>query len=437
MTDAEDIDALMREAYASHEAGRLDRAEELYAAILDLYPESVDANYLLGEILGSTGRNERAIELLEKAISFEPATAAFHHTLGCVLQACGKVDEAADSYRNALRLDARNPETLNNLGCLLLHGRALDEARRCLEDAVSVAPGFNAAQFNLGEVLRAQNEWEQAEWRFRSVQPATTETLERLADVLTRQRKYDSLPAVYRDIVRLRLSVSNASESDPVDCARARVANTTLCCVDCTYHDLAIPALKHSMDRCIFDRVVFLTDRAFDIKGVEVVRIRKIASLAEYSHFMLKKLNDFIQTEYVLIIQYDGYVLDARQWTEKFFDYDYVGARWPGTGANRVGNGGFSLRSKRLLDALQDPRILPSTPEDAAICIQYRPLLEREYGIKLAPEYIADQFSFEGIPRTGGTFGFHGAGHLVAVAGKSDAEITNYRGDGARLIGQN
>ena len=436
MADAEDIDALMREAYASHEAGRLDRAEELYGAILDLQPESVDANYLLGEILGSTGRNERAIELLKKAISLDPAVAVFHHTLGCVLQARGNAEAAADSYRNALRLDARNPETLNNLGSLLLHGGALDEARKCLEEAVSVAPGFHAARFNLGEALRARSEWAEAEECFRSIEPATMQSLERLADVLVRQGKFSALPAIYREIVRFRLAASMGSKTDRPTAGMTRIADTTLCCVDCSYHDLAIHALKHSMGRCNFDRVVFLTDRTFDLEGVEVVRIEKISSLEGYSHFMLKNLNDFIQTGHVLVIQYDGYVLDARQWTDNFLDYDYIGARWPGSGANRIGNGGFSLRSKRLLKALQDARCRPFAPEDAAICIEYRPMLQREYGIKFAPEFLADRFSFEGIPRAAGTFGFHGSGHLVAIAGKDDAEIASYRGDGARLIGQ-
>ena len=190
------------------------------------------------------------------------------------------------------------------------------------------------------------------------------------------------------------------------------------------------------MERCSFDRVVFLTDRTFDLEGVEVVRIEKISSLEGYSHFMLKNLNDFIRTGHVLVIQYDGYVLDPRQWTDNFLDYDYIGARWPGSGANRIGNGGFSLRSKRLLKALQDARCRPFAPEDAAICIEYRPMLQREYGIRFAPEFLADRFSFEGIPRAAGTFGFHGSGHLVAIAGKDDAEIASYRGDGARLIGQ-
>jgi hypothetical protein len=50
------------------------------------------------------------------------------------------------------------------------------------------------------------------------------------------------------------------------------------------------------------------------------------------------------------------------------------------------GNGGFSLRSRRLLQALQDPRIALSVVEDETICRTFRPLLERDYGIRFAGE---------------------------------------------------
>ena len=40
MPDRGQIDELMREAFASHEAGRFDRAEHLYTAILDQDPDN-------------------------------------------------------------------------------------------------------------------------------------------------------------------------------------------------------------------------------------------------------------------------------------------------------------------------------------------------------------------------------------------------------------
>ncbi len=73
-----------------------------------------------------------------------------------------------------------------------------------------------------------------------------------------------------------------------------------------------------------------------------------------------------------------------------------------------MGNGGFSLRSRKLLEALQDPRIRLVDVEDVTICRAFRPLLEQEHGIRFADEALADRFSFEAAYPIGKPFGFHG-----------------------------
>jgi hypothetical protein len=72
-----------------------------------------------------------------------------------------------------------------------------------------------------------------------------------------------------------------------------------------------------------------------------------------------------------------------------------------------VGNGGFSLRSVKLLEALESPKIVKRHPEDFCICVDNKALLEGEFGIRFAPENIAEQFAVE---RTEwhSAFGFHG-----------------------------
>jgi hypothetical protein len=135
----------------------------------------------------------------------------------------------------------------------------------------------------------------------------------------------------------------------------------------------------------------------------------------------MKGLLPYIDTEYVLLVQWDGYVVNPAVWSDQFLLFDYVGARWPvsfGVPAEfAVGNGGFSLRSRTLLEALQDPRIvfppagkysLETHSEDFAICLNHRRYLEREHGISFAPAEVADRFSFEHVDPTGPTFGFHG-----------------------------
>ena len=73
-----------------------------------------------------------------------------------------------------------------------------------------------------------------------------------------------------------------------------------------------------------------------------------------------------------------------------------------------MGNGGFSMRSKKLQIALaKDPGIEITSPEDEIICRLYRRYLEKNYGIKFATEEQASRFSFECNEPTQSTFGFH------------------------------
>jgi hypothetical protein len=73
-----------------------------------------------------------------------------------------------------------------------------------------------------------------------------------------------------------------------------------------------------------------------------------------------------------------------------------------------VGNGGFSLRSRKLLQALaRDERVRATDAEDSVICLQHRAMLEAEYGIRFADTQTARRYAFEGEAPTGREFGFH------------------------------
>jgi hypothetical protein len=142
--------------------------------------------------------------------------------------------------------------------------------------------------------------------------------------------------------------------------------------------------------------------------AIELVLQEGLDSSRGYNDFMMKRLVSYVDTDFALIVQWDGFVLNHDKWHPSFFEYDYIGAVWPWMPTNRqVGNGGFSLRSKRLLRALRDPRIISHHPEDLAICQTYRNLLERDYDIRFAPPQIATRFAFE-RQRNADSFGFHG-----------------------------
>jgi hypothetical protein len=198
----------------------------------------------------------------------------------------------------------------------------------------------------------------------------------------------------------------------------------TLCCIDCVNHDLALAALDQCVQKCRFARALFVTDRAISHDGVETIRIPTLDSRDAYSHFVIKELGRYVDTDFVLLIQWDGYVLNAQAWSEEFLAYDYIGAKWPWhRDGHTVGNGGFSLRSKRLLHALRDPHIVALPLEDEAICRTYRSYLEAQHGIRFAPESVADRFSFEATSFASVPFGFHGLFNFWMIFQKADLAV--------------
>lgn len=200
---------------------------------------------------------------------------------------------------------------------------------------------------------------------------------------------------------------------------RLPLPQVTLCAVDTRTPALAALSLQCSMNAIDFGRVVLFTNHWTPpqaLPGVELVQISTLQSGADYSRFVLRELPAHVRTSHVLVTQWDGFVLDAGAWRSDFLLHDYVGAVWPDAPAGQeVGNGGFSLRSRRLLSAGLDPRIAPHHPEDQALCRDHRSLLEREHGVRFAPAALARCFSFENEPPGHPTFGFHGPYNLPRV----------------------
>jgi tetratricopeptide (TPR) repeat protein len=200
-----------------------------------------------------------------------------------------------------------------------------------------------------------------------------------------------------------------------------RELNTvTLACVDTVNHALALRALERSQRDLRFARVLFLSDRIPDgtpvPAGIEWKRIARLQSRDDYSRFVLKSLLRHVETQHVLLIQWDGYVVNPDAFDAAFLECDYIGATWFWFhDGMRVGNGGFSLRSRKLLEALQDERIRLTEAEDITIGRAFRPLLERDYGIRYASETLADRFAFEAAYPTGMPFGFHGLYNFCRV----------------------
>lgn len=138
---------------------------------------------------------------------------------------------------------------------------------------------------------------------------------------------------------------------------------------------------------------------------LELYQIPKL-DMEQWNIFHNRIVPKFIDSPYALSVHEDGFPLDASLWRDEFLSYDYIGAAWAD---GVVGNGGFTLESRKMLQAkLHLPfSASPHMASDYFTCRHHRDLLKRN-GIKFAPPHVAADFSAEQRGHLFPCFGFHG-----------------------------
>ena len=204
-----------------------------------------------------------------------------------------------------------------------------------------------------------------------------------------------------------------------------------------------IKALHTCMEFANFKEVKFVTSKdVIDQVGKDLLEDGiiceepsiPVSSMKDYSKFMIYHLNEYINTDFVITIQHDGFIINPDAWRDEFLNYDYIGAPWPWREQGfvtpfgehvSVGNGGFSLRSKKLIELPTKVEVpfdvvamnhfykmfgSVNWNEDGNICVHNRHIFE-ENGCKFAPVEVAKYFSYESpldINRGIIPFGYHG-----------------------------
>lgn len=190
--------------------------------------------------------------------------------------------------------------------------------------------------------------------------------------------------------------------------------HVTLLQVDTVDIDRAHKAMLHSQEHIAFGKTVLLG--ALDLPHV--------TNYAAYNKFEVLELYKYFDTTHCLLIQHDGFVMRPFSWTDEFLRYDYIGAPWRD---GVVGNGGFSLRSKKFCKLTS--RLIGEdgnyAPGDVFVCREHRYILEFA-GANFAPEAIARRFSWElddKYPAFENQFGFHGMHTLERLIAEKQLPI--------------
>lgn len=130
--------------------------------------------------------------------------------------------------------------------------------------------------------------------------------------------------------------------------SKLQLPTTTLVCIDCLNSERSIKVLEHCKSKVYFGAVKFLTSIPTDYP--DAVKIKPLNSLIAYSIFMLSRFHEYIETEFVQIVQRDGWILNPKSWNPEWELLDYIGPIYIQN--DKVGSGGCSFRSKKIMEAV-------------------------------------------------------------------------------------
>jgi len=193
--------------------------------------------------------------------------------------------------------------------------------------------------------------------------------------------------------------------------------NITIINANCVDSKTAVKSLNFSCKHINFGNIILFSDNKPEniTDNIKYIKIEKIDSIPKYNEFILRKMVDHVETDFCLVTQNDGFVINPNLWREEFLDYDYIGAPWSKLGmivwkrTNRIGNGGFSLRSRKLMKFIQGFKSIDySSPEDVITS-----LVIEKHKFKYPSVELACKFSLEcpieDYPfNVHECFGFHG-----------------------------
>ena len=144
------------------EANRPNDAIPLFRKALVMEPGNPLLWLNLGIAQQHAGEYEEAIESFHRALGIDNAIAEAWLSLGLIYYEIEEFELCRECYNSAIHCDDANPKIWNNMGVLCFAEGNLSEARNCFEEAVSLAPHYYDALFNLRDTCRELGDYRAA-----------------------------------------------------------------------------------------------------------------------------------------------------------------------------------------------------------------------------------------------------------------------------------
>ena len=92
-----------------------------------------------------------------------------------------------------------------------------------------------------------------------------------------------------------------------------------------------INAINFSSKNITFKSKLLFTPNIefYDVnKEIEIIGISKIKNISEWGKFVIFELHKYIDSDFIILIHPDGFIVNPQSWSDDFLNYDFIGAPW-------------------------------------------------------------------------------------------------------------
>jgi tetratricopeptide (TPR) repeat protein len=144
------------------EANRPNDAIPVFRKALAIEPENPLLWLNLGIAQQRSGNYEEAVDSFYRALDIDDGFADAWLSMGLIYYELEEFQLCEECYRSALTRNSGDPKAWNNMGVLHFSRKNYNEARECFENAVSLAPLYYDALFNLRDTCRETGDYRAA-----------------------------------------------------------------------------------------------------------------------------------------------------------------------------------------------------------------------------------------------------------------------------------
>ena len=148
-----DVPRTVHQALELYHQGRIAEAERLYADVVAVRPNNVDALLMLSIIKLSHGEPGTALRLISAAMHERPKSPQILFNYGLVLIAMKRHEEALAIFEQAIKHKGRFADAHNNRGGVLVVLGRFEEALESFDRAIAIKPDYADAVYNRGTTL--------------------------------------------------------------------------------------------------------------------------------------------------------------------------------------------------------------------------------------------------------------------------------------------